>query len=221
MALDLKNVLETELADKADEDYQQVRADLEEQSVLGTKTQSFFESALVFLTILAFIVFSFVVVYHSKIKVILASQAVDRFSEVNYMLYGLVPLAICIWLIIRFIIRRKKMLLTLTPTGFFSTASALEIPWSAVNDYDVTTNSINDFEVSTIILIDLAREYTPPEFQGDSRIKYNKNTHKISVSLMNFQRPFNPDKFSKAFHEHLIGASAREELLKMNSNKEV
>ncbi len=132
-----------------------------------------------------------------------------RGSEYVILGFFLIGLFFLTWLVI-IQIRRGKPVLTLNTKGILVGAPAVEIPWTAIEDYGVTELTTN-YSSTLTLLLTLSESCTPPTLSGDRRVKHLKKERKIRITVPAF-RKLSSAAFAELFGRYLAAGRAREEL---------
>ena len=110
---------------------------------------------------------------------------------------------------------RKKPFVHFTAKGLLFANLQSELPWAAVDDYNITINSTNGATTSVSVVLDIADGYEMPAFQGDRRIKYKPKTRQLTFTVMNLRGSMNAEKFSEELAVYWRGALSRARLAAM------
>lgn len=211
-AAPLSSALEAEFSKIAQDNAEGMTQELRDMAALGTEPMPFYEGGIV---VLGFIVFmgAFVGFFGSLgVLGLLGRGKSDEFSiGLSMLSVGVILLALA-WY--KFTLR-KKPFVTLTAKGLLFADLQSELPWTVVDDYNITTNSTNGATTSVTIVLDIADGYEVPAFKGDRRAKYKAKKQQLTFTILNFRGRINAEKFNEEFATYWRGGLSRARLAAM------
>ncbi len=201
----LSKVLEDEFSQIAKENAEGITEELREAAAQGVEPKPFFEGGILLIILIATI--SFIPI---AISIGGFAKSSSLLIPMGLAAAGLAGLVWCM----KLYSRRKQPFLTFTKEGLLFGNLTTAVPWTAIDDYNITVNSYNGVTTSVEITVDLEDGYEPPAFSG-GRVKYKAKKNLLVCSVMNLRGSVNGQSFSDDFATYWRGDCARAQLAKM------
>ncbi len=227
----ISQALETELTQKARENYEEEIQTLRKIEAAGAETRVLHEGiSLLIIIMIAITGGVLYVAVGGTLRELGLSDFMGAIPEKPYTLVGLITHPdqmsylllgawvlglFCLTRLLRFFLRKGKPVMTLTTKGILVGTPTTEIPWAVFEDYQVVSTSHNGMSTGLVLSLFLKEGYTPPAISGDGRVKhrkkYRKMKNRIAIKLFTV-KGLSPDDFATLIGTYLAAGRARDEL---------